>query len=191
MSKLTANLDAISAALRAAEEKATLLVAGLSDNQANWRPGNGASWSVWQCLDHLARMNRTYAAALQDAVDRWPNSQRMRAAAEISPGWFESWFIRELEPPVRRKIKTPAKTTPAERGDVREALRAFVESHEPVRAVLDPAAQLDLNRLRYKNPLVSLLRFTVGTGLLIINAHDRRHLWQAERVKEAAGFPLS
>jgi len=27
-----------------------------------------------------------------------------------------------------------------------------------------------------------VLRFTVGTGILIITAHDRRHLWQARQV---------
>ena len=172
----------------AAEEQAAQLVAGLSDNQANWRPGSGTSWSLWQCLDHLARTNRTYAAALQDAVDSCPKKQRT-PRAEISPAWFGTWFIRQLEPPVRRKLKTSAKLTPAERGDIREAIRAFVESHEPVGAILESAAHVDLNRLRSKNPLVSVLRFSVGTGLLVINAHDRRHLWQAERVKEAAGFP--
>ncbi len=41
---------------------------------------------------------------------------------------------------------------------------------------------MDLNRIRFKNPFVHLLSFTVGTGLLIILAHDRRHLWQAEQV---------
>jgi hypothetical protein len=188
VSKLTVNLDAISRELRAAEERAALLIAGLTDNQANWQPGSGTSWSLWQCLDHLARINHTYAAALQDAVQSRSESRRTRTA-EISPGRFGRWFIRQLEPPVRRKLKTPANAKPAERGDVRAAVRAFVESHEPVRAVLDSAAQVDLNRLRFKNPFVSLFRFTVGTGLLIINAHDRRHLWQAERVKEAAGFP--
>jgi len=30
---------------------------------------------------------------------------------------------------------------------------------------------------------------TISSGLLLIGAHNRRHLWQAERVKERAGFP--
>jgi hypothetical protein len=48
---------------------------------------------------------------------------------------------------------------------------------------------IEFNRVRFKNPFVPLLRFTVGTGLMVINAHDRRHLWQAERVQVAPGFP--
>jgi len=51
--------------------------------------------------------------------------------------------------------------------------------------------ELDFNRVRFRNPFVPLLRFTVGTGLMIINAHDRRHLWQAQRVKEFEGYPAA
>jgi hypothetical protein len=48
---------------------------------------------------------------------------------------------------------------------------------------------IESTSVRFRNPFVPLLRFTVGTGLLVINAHDRRHLWQAERVQDAPGFP--
>jgi hypothetical protein len=185
---IVSNLAAPFAELRAAEDRAAELVAGLSDNQTNWRPESGTSWSVRQCLDHLARTNRTYAADLHDAVESCPKKQRT-PTGDISPGWVGSWFVRQLEPPVRRKLKTSAELTPPETGDIREAIRAFVESHELVGAILASAAHVDLNRLRSRNPFVSVLRFSVGTGLLIINAHDSRHLWQAERVKEAAGFP--
>jgi hypothetical protein len=49
--------------------------------------------------------------------------------------------------------------------------------------------EMDFNRIRFHNPIIVLFPFTVATGLLIINAHDRRHLWQATRVKESSGFP--
>jgi hypothetical protein len=188
MTGIVSNLAALLAELRAAEDRAAKLVAGLSDNQTNWRPESGTSWSVRQCLDHLARTNRAYAANIHDAVDSCPKKQ-WTPTVDISPAWAGSWFARQLEPPVRRKLKTSAILTPPETGDIHEAIRAFVESHELVRAIIASAAHVDLNRLRSRNPFVSLLRFSVGTGLLIINAHDSRHLWQAERVKEAASFP--
>jgi hypothetical protein len=88
-------------------------------------------------------------------------------------------------------MKAPGKAVPVEAGDPVEAVAEFVGSHEPVRGVIQASSQLDLNRVRFKNPFVPLIRFTIGTGLLIINAHDRRHLWQAARVREAPGFPSS
>jgi hypothetical protein len=61
-------------------------------------------------------------------------------------------------------------------------LRAFIAAHDQTRAMVRDAQQLDLNRIRFKNPFIGVLRFTVGSGLLIIGAHNRRHLWQARQV---------
>ncbi len=38
---------------------------------------------------------------------------------------------------------------------------------------------VDKFRIRFPNPFLPALRFTVGAGFLIIAAHERRHLWQA------------
>jgi hypothetical protein len=46
-----------------------------------------------------------------------------------------------------------------------------------------------VNRIRFWNPFVLGLRFTVGTGFQIIASHGRRHLLQAERVRDSADFP--
>jgi hypothetical protein len=50
---------------------------------------------------------------------------------------------------------------------------------------------VDFNRIRFESPFVPVLRFTVGAGLMVIPAHDRRQLWRAERVKESSGYPAA
>jgi hypothetical protein len=35
------------------------------------------------------------------------------------------------------------------------------------------------------------MRLTAAFGLLLMATHERRHLWQAEQVRGAAGFPGS
>jgi hypothetical protein len=37
--------------------------------------------------------------------------------------------------------------------------------------------------VRFPNPLVRGLRFSLATGLHVIAAHERRHLWQAWRIR--------
>jgi hypothetical protein len=175
--------------LAAAEREASEVVAGLSSAQANWQPNGGRSWSIVQCLSHLARMNRVYAAAMYEAASRAARSGSIAPPIQISPGWFAARFTRSMEPPVRTKMKSPRKAVPVQQGDPVEAVAEFVNSHEPVRGVIEAASRLDLNRVRFKNPFVPLLRFTIGTGLLVITAHDRRHLWQAACVKKTSGFP--
>jgi hypothetical protein len=46
-----------------------------------------------------------------------------------------------------------------------------------------------VNRIRYRNPFIPLLRFTVGAALEIIAKHTSRHLLQAEGVRQDMSFP--
>jgi hypothetical protein len=186
---LPPHLRAILDDLEKSDQEARRIAGGLSDAQANWQP-RATAWSIAQCFDHLGRANTVYAAALHKAVKETRAAKRQRSGP-IQPGWFGRFFIRTLEPPPKRKMRAPKKSVPASRIASREALEAFLRSQENVRAVIREGAGLDLNRIRFHNPFIGFLRFTVGTGLLIITAHDRRHLWQAARVLECAGFPKS
>jgi DinB family protein len=181
---LPADLQKVLADLDAADREARRLVAGLSEAQLNWQPGGGTAWSVGQCLDHLAQGNALYAAALEDAVRRTQPGSAPRKGP-ISPGWFGRWFIREMEPPPRRKMGAPKKAIPSARLSGAEVLKAFVAAHDRVRFLMAECRELDLNRIRFKNPYIGVIRFTIGTGLLVIGAHDRRHLLQAGKVLEA------
>ena len=64
-------------------------------------------------------------------------------------------------------------------------LRPFGRSNQAVRGIIRPAAVHNVNRIRFKNPFIPGIRFTVGTGLQIICSHERRHLLQARRVKQS------
>src|SRR5215469_8329081 len=58
-----------------------------------------------------------------------------------------------------------------------------------IRTFIDPSPSS--NRVRFWNPFLPGLRFTVGTGFEIIARHERRHLLQAERVLGSTNFPRS
>jgi len=66
-----------------------------------------------------------------------------------------------------------------------DALRRFLESQNLPRTFLRNYADIDLAGVRFPNPLVRGVRFSLATGLHVIVAHERRHLWQARRVREA------
>jgi hypothetical protein len=55
-----------------------------------------------------------------------------------------------------------------------------------VRSFLRTHADVDLAGVRFPNPFIRGVRFSLATGLHVIAAHERRHLWQARRVREAA-----
>src|SRR5262249_54716812 len=117
------DLGSVADAFRQSEGEAVRLTSGLTSEQANWRPRAGA-WSIWQALDHLAKVNLAYVPALQAALAACP--ERLRTATiAVAPGWLGRWFVGQMEPPVRTKFKTPAKGTPSEEGQAQEALKRF------------------------------------------------------------------
>ena len=70
------------------------------------------------------------------------------------------------------------------------AFERFLASHAEVRSFLHASADLDLAGIRFVNPFIRGVRFSLATGLHVIVTHERRHLWQAWRVRrdlECAG----
>jgi len=185
--ELPPDLQTIVDELDISDREARRIIDGLSDKQANWQPRETA-WSIAQCLDHLARGNVMYAKALRAALHESRAARKPRREP-VRPGWLSAMFIRSLEPPPKRKMRAPKKIVPASSANKDEVLQAFLHSQEAMRSVIWEGANLDLNRIRFRNPFVGFLRFTVGAGLMIIAAHDRRHLWQAQQVRCSTDFP--
>lgn len=177
------DLQAILNELDRTDEEARQLVASLTEAQLNWHPSPTA-WSVAQCLAHLGQMNSVLTAALRTAVRRAHKNSAM-PRKPIQPGWFGRWFISQMEPPPRRRMKSPKQGIPEARKSKEEILRAFIAAHDELRSLIHEGRDLDLNRIRFRNPFIGLLRYSVGTALLVIGAHDRRHLWQARQVRAA------
>ena len=173
--------------LSANDQTAQALVAGLNTEQLNWQPIPG-SWSVGQCLEHLCIMNEAYLRAISAALEAKPDSP----VEQITPGWFGGWFLRNfVEPsPNGRRASAPSKIRPGAKVDL-SVIDRFLGDNKSCRELIVRARAKDVNRIRFWNPFVPGLRFTVGTGLEIITSHEQRHLLQAERVRDSAKFPRS
>lgn len=171
--------------LDAADRRAELVAKGLNPEQLNWKPRPNA-WSVGQCLEHLRIANELYVPAISLALE---GRQRVKVQ-EVNLSWLSRWFIRNYIAPnsegtrarAPKKIEPTIKVQPL-------ILQAFLCSNEAARQLVRRASDFDVNCIRFKNPFIPLLRFTVGTGLEIVTKHESRHLLQAERVKQSPGFP--
>lgn len=172
--------------LDAAERDARALVADLAEWQGGWHAETD-SWSVAQCLDHLAITNGVYLQAMKESAVRALEQGRFRQSP-ATPGLVGRWFIRTLEPPVKApfKMKSPRIVVPSVSVSLARAFASFVTTQDEAREFLRTYAGLDLARVRFSNPFVGGIRFSLATGLHVIAAHERRHLWQAWRVRRAA-----
>ena len=167
--------------LHGADARARAIAASLTPQQLNWKP-DPAAWSIGQCLEHLCVGNEIYVRAMSGSLTGRPAA----IVQDITPGWFGRWFIRNyIEPsPHTKRARAPKKITPGSNVDS-NVLDRFVRSNDAVRDLMFLARNCDVNRIRFPNPFVPVLRFTVGTGFEILSKHQSRHLLQAERVKDA------
>ena len=171
--------------LDAADERTRALLAEISPEQLNWQP-QPTAWSVGQCIEHLCLTNEHYVSSMSKALEGKP----FGAAPEIKPGWFARWFITSfVEPSSKSKrARAPKKIVPSSRVES-SVLDRFLCSNQQTRELISRASNYDVNRIRFKNPFVPGIRFTIGTALEIIPIHERRHLLQAERVANLPGYP--
>jgi DinB superfamily len=175
--RLTSQLDA-------ADRHATALAGSLTSEQLNWRRSH-TEWSVGQCLDHLCLATEVYLPPLTASLEARPTG----VVPEIIPGWLGGWFIRNfIEPsPDTRRAKAPRKIVPAVQLEP-SVLDRFTRDNQKLREFILRAASYNVNRIRFRNPFVPLLRFSVGTGLEVLVRHQARHLLQAERIREQPDF---
>jgi hypothetical protein len=169
--------------IEACERTAARLVVDMTGETIN-RPPPGGGWSVAACLEHLVLMNDFYLRGWQDAVQE---------ASARAPGPFRGlrptpigrWFAKSLEPPARMKAKAIADVTPRTRWGPDEILARYKASHDGYRHLVRSSAAVDVNRIVRPNAIVTQVKMRLATVLLVIPAHDRRHLWQAANVKRA------
>ena len=165
------------------ERDAERLVADMDDVSIN-RPPPAGGWSVAQCLDHLALMNEFYLRGWQQAVTDAARTTR-RPFNGLRPTPFGRWFVKSLEPPVKMKGKAIAAVRPRATFTRDGILASYKQSHDGYRHLLRSAAAVDANRIVRPNAIVNTVKMRLATVLLVIPAHDRRHLWQAANVKRA------
>ena len=184
--RLPAELQRLEEALDAAERDARALVVGLTEARGAWRAEPG-SWSVAECLDHLATTNRVYLGAMQPPATRARRDGRRRRGP-AQPGLVGGWFVRYLEPAVNVRFKSnaPRAIRPRMAPALADAMTAFLAAQDDVGTFLRTYADIDLRGVRFPNPFIHGVRFSLATGLHVIAAHERRHLWQAWRVRRAA-----
>ena len=172
----------------ALDRQAETIVSPLSDEQFHWQPNQGRAWSIALCIEHLATSNRVYGEPMRGALDT-ARSKNLKRKGPIASTIFGRMFISSLEPPVKRRMKAPTKIIPPSGGARTDILKRYYETHEQIRQMIRECADVDANRATFTNPFISLVRVRVGTAFRILAAHDRRHLWQAEQVLKAPGFP--
>jgi hypothetical protein len=165
---------------------------GLSREQFQWRPAPGR-WSIGECLAHLNVINGPGLAPISESIAKG------RAAGKTGQGPFQYGFvsrkfIASQEPPVKTKVKAPKGTLPPPDVDLDATLAEYRRIAHELKRLTREADGLHLARVKTRllllPPVVrAIVKMPLGGRIALITTHDRRHLWQAEQVRNDPAFP--
>ena len=172
--------------------KAREVTTGLSHDRFNWRPEPGR-WSIAQCLAHLNVVNGQDLAPIGEAI-RDARLRGLEGAPPFQYGPLSRRFIASMEPPIRSRFKAPKSYEPPPEADPGRTLAEYLRIAAELRRLAASSEGLDLRRVKTVLPalppiLRAIVRMPLGARFALIGAHDRRHLWQAEQVREHPNFP--
>lgn len=185
-----ADLDGLLAEVERQHHEAADLFARLPPDAARWRPDE-SRWSMTGHLAHLGLVNEKYLGVIDRVVSE---ARDEGAASPPSDGpyrhpWIARWFVRTMEPPVRRRMKTFRPMVPEPDADPETTLVTFQAHQAKLGDLVEASRGLDLGKIRFSSPFLAVMRFSLGTGLEMLLAHNRRHLWLIRELQERPDFP--
>jgi hypothetical protein len=136
------------------------------------------SWSVAECLDHLARTTNAFLPAISKAMAAAPKLATNRA---LRTGTIALVLIRHLEPPYRVRYKVLTNLVPREK-DFEPAWSAFEKSQARLSEAICSAAGLAVDEVKVPCPVYAPVTYNVYGAFRMLAAHERRHLWQIQQI---------
>lgn len=178
--ELPVQLWALRHELRGTLDRALDLIEYVAPEFWTYVPAPG-SWSVGACLEHLNATSRAFLPLLQSAIQsaHEQNLPANRPYRRDAMGWL---LCRMNEPPVRIKIRTKKTFDPPVVGDRDDVLRQFGSFQFELFRLINEASGRAIDRVKIPSPFDPRVRYNVYSAFLLIAAHQRRHLWQAEQI---------
>lgn len=170
------------------KEDAQELTATLNGQQFNWRLGPG-HWSISECLAHLNSIDGQSLPLLAGTIER----ARIEGLAGTGPfrySFFSRKFNSAVEPPVKLRVKAPKEYVPPPEQSKEKVVPEFLTIRDQWIGLIRSANGLDLARIKVPVPFSKMVKFSLGPRFALMTAHNRRHLWQAWRVRKHPNFPL-
>ena len=174
----------------AAVERMTALIAGLSAEQANFKPGP-KKWSINECIEHLVITANLYHKEMAKALER---GRENRGAEPYGKGTLVGRMILNnlRAGPNARKWPAPGMFHPdSSQLDLAKVADEFRRVNARAAEMAEQADGLALGKIKLGTPVFRLAKVTLAQAFEMQAEHQKRHLAQAERVKQAPGWPAA
>jgi hypothetical protein len=169
--------------LLAASEKAATIVHASRSDRLIARPSPGG-WSAVECLIHLNLTSKQYIPLIHSAIQQ-AQKDGLDSTGPFRRDWkgrFLAWF---LEPPYRMRGKTIPHAVPDRPRPPEPVLEEFRALNTQLVELLEDASPLAMDEIRIVSPFNGNVSYNLFSTFHVVTAHERRHLWQAEKALES------
>ena len=153
------------------------LTASVSEREFAQRPVSGR-WSMAECLQHLTATTQLYLPILESSLQNAPAGE-----GPFKMDWRGRLLKWVLEPPYRSRVKTMASLEPRIE-DPNRVLPDFLTSQQQFISAMDAWQGRSLDKVVITSPFNKRLRYNIYSLFNVVAAHQRHHLWQAQRAKD-------
>lgn len=168
-----------------ARDRALAFGQPISEDLFVTRPAEGV-WSVAECYSHLCTFGEEYMKRIQDGFENMTENSVTDSNQAFRPRLIWRGVIKLFEPPYNLKFKTFKPFHPAGKADLdkEQVLQEFLGLQDRLRDKIKTAeaGQIDLNGVKVSNPLLTFVKMTLSECFAVVEAHQRRHMWQAENI---------
>lgn len=175
-------LEAIVEGFEAAGQRLQALASRLTSDTWTRRPAP-ERWSPLECVAHLNLTSSAFMPLLRDGLVRARGSKRPppgRYRRDIR-GWLIWYAVRV---PGRFKARTTAPFVPAADRPPAEIVAEFLRLQADQIACVRESSGLAIDRVPIVSPFNPRLKYSMYSALMILPAHQHRHLWQAEEAAQ-------
>jgi len=142
------------------------------------------SWSAAECLAHLNLSADPYFVAWEREFEQAP---RVESAQEFhNLDFWGKILYWTLEPPPRLRFPTTAPFHPVNIDFPEKVLPAFLERQQRILETLQRARNVDVDHIKIASAFDPRVRYSIWSSFCVTAAHERRHLWQAEKALTAS-----
>ncbi len=153
----------------------------LDERVLTWRPGI-EKWSVLEVIEHLNRYGAYYLPEIETAIRK----SRSKAVPRYKGGWLGTYFAKSMLPgPDIKKMKTFKDKDPIHAPLTKNVLEVCIQQMDALLDLLQRAHQVNLEEIRIKTSITSLIRLKLGDTFQFYIHHMVRHVSQIKSITDA------
>lgn len=149
------------------------------DERLNRRPESD-QWSLYEIVDHLDKVNRSYFDQLEQVT--LGNGQELRGFRRWWGNTTGKFILKSVQPENTRKVKTFPVWTPSTITYQKEVFSHFVNSQQKMIGFMKCSGEAVAKQISITSPANRRLYYPLGLAFQIITDHQLRHIFQGKRI---------